>query len=247
MSRPALFAASLLLACTLPAWAAYSGDAASDQSPATTAENGIVLEYYTAQGCVACPPADAHFATLADRSDVIALALHVDYWDYIGWKDRFAKAAFTERQKAYARRAGSNTIYTPQMIVGGVDRVQGFNPMVVSDLLRRHAENGSEVRLLLRRNGADLSIEAEAEPPLGREVSVQIVRYKPAESMRIESGENSGRRSTYRNIVTAWQEIALWDGEGTLSLRTTPEGNGPVVVILQEAGHGAILAASRLR
>ena len=245
MSRLSLLAATFALACATQAWA---GDGAEEHhAPDMVAEFGVVIEYYTAQGCVACPPVDAHFATLADRPDVIALALHVDYWDYIGWKDRFAKAAFTERQRAYARRAGSNTIYTPQMIIGGIDRVQGFKPMAVADLLIRHAAGQPTVALRLDRDGIHLDIGAEADPPLGHEVSVQIVRYKPAETMRIESGENSGRRNTFRNIVTSWKEIGRWNGEDNLSLRTTAEGSEPIVVILQQAGHGAILAAGRLR
>jgi hypothetical protein len=247
MSRYALLVASLVLAFATPIRAQESEDAVASFPSGAVPEFAVVLEYYTSQGCVACAPADAHFATLADRSDVIALALHVDYWDYIGWRDRFAQPAFTERQKTYARRAGSNIVYTPQMIIGGVDRVQGFNPMAVSDLMRRHSSTGPEVQLRLRPDGEYLAIEAEAEPPLGREVSVQIVRYKPSETMRIESGENSGRRGTYRNIVTHWQEVAIWDGSGQFAFRAMPEGSGPLVVILQEAGQGAILAAGRLR
>ena len=89
------------------------------------AEDGVVVEFYTSQGCSSCPPADDFFAELAHQPGVIALALHVDYWDYIGWQDSFASPRFTDRQRAYARAGGSTTIYTPQMIVNGSAQVIG--------------------------------------------------------------------------------------------------------------------------
>ena len=86
---------------------------------------GTVVELYTSQGCSSCPPADAYLQDLSGNPGVIALALHVDYWDYIGWTDKFGSPKNTERQKDYAHAAGANMIYTPQMIVGGVDMVEG--------------------------------------------------------------------------------------------------------------------------
>lgn len=211
------------------------------------AETGVVLELFTSQGCAACPPADALFATFADREGVIALALHVDYWDYIGWRDRFARPEFTERQKDYARRAGRSTIYTPQMIVGGTDRVEGFRPMMVQDLLNKHAAAAPQVRLSVERQGDLLLILAEAEPPLDHEVSIQLVRYNPSERLRISAGENAGRETTYRNVVTAWAEVARWNGAGSVAYTNPINGDAPLVVILQEAGQGRIISAMRLR
>jgi hypothetical protein len=233
--------------CMAAAVAATQAVAAQAQDAQPEAEPGVVIELYTSQGCAACPPADTLFATLADRPGVIALALHVDYWDYIGWRDRFAKPEFTARQKSYARRSGSATIYTPQMIVGGTDRVQGFRPMAVQDLLVQHASRAPTVRLSLHRTGGSLHIQAESDPPLGRDVSVQLVRYEPTQSMRISAGENAGLEATYRNVVTLWAEVARWDGAGRITYETPVEGAQPIVVILQEADNGAILSAMRLR
>jgi hypothetical protein len=99
---------------------------------------GVVVELYTSQGCASCPPADDFLAELATHEEVIPLALHVDYWDYIGWEDSFAQAAFTERQKMYARAVKSRLIYTPQMVIGGVDRVEGNTPDAVVNLIGQH-------------------------------------------------------------------------------------------------------------
>ncbi len=97
-----------------------------------------MVELFTSQGCSSCPPADAYLAHLATEPDVIALALHVDYWDYIGWTDKFGSPPFTERQKAYARAEGHRTIYTPQMIVNGTERIAGTNPAQVESDIRHH-------------------------------------------------------------------------------------------------------------
>jgi hypothetical protein len=209
-------------------------------------EPGVVVELYTSQGCSSCPPADDLFARLVKDPRVIPLALHVDYWDYIGWKDGFAKPQFTDRQKAYAHAIGSRTIYTPQMIVGGLDRVEGYQPDQVKALIRRHLEQPRAVALTLRRDGTTLSIEAEAKAAFDSPVRVQLVRYRPAETVDITRGENAGRLLTYHNIVTAWDALGDWSGETPLSLTVEAPGSDPAVVILQDHGPSAILAAARI-
>src|SRR6056297_2439763 len=106
--------------------------AALPQTRAAMATSGpVVVELFTSQGCSSCPPADALLHDLAERGDVLALSLHVDYWDYIGWKDQFAQPAFTLRQKAYAVSGDRKMIYTPQMIVAGHVDVVGHKAMKV--------------------------------------------------------------------------------------------------------------------
>ncbi|MAQ85167.1 MAG: DUF1223 domain-containing protein [Maritimibacter sp.] len=212
-----------------------------------TQDNPVVVELYTSQGCSSCPPADALMTELAGRDDVIALALHVDYWDYIGWKDSFASPDYTNRQRGYARASGHRTIYTPQMIVGGVDHVVGFKPMKLADLIDTHQEAEPAVDLQLSREGDTLTIRAEGVTPLPASILVQLVRYLPESTVEIRKGENAGRTITYANIVNDWEMISGWDGTGVLELTAEVTGPEPLVVILQEAGHGAILAATRLR
>jgi len=209
-------------------------------------EPAVVVELYTSQGCISCPPADEFMKVLVADPRVIPLALHVDYWDYIGWKDKFASPQFTSRQKAYAHAAGSRTIYTPQMIVGGQDRVEGNQPDRVAELIGQHLAAGQTVSLRLERTGDVLHIFADANPPLTKSVKVQLVRYKPSESVTIESGENAGRTLTYYNIVTSWQALGDWRGTTPLELAAAATGDQPLVVILQGEGPGAIVAAARL-
>lgn len=217
--------------------------------PAQADDRPVVVELFTSQGCSSCPPADAYLSDLADRSDVIPLALHVDYWDYIGWKDAFASPQFTKRQKAYAAAAGRRSIYTPQMIVNGKEHVVGNHPKDVAALIDRHASHTVPVEITLERSGEQLRILAvpQSKP---RRVAVQLVRYIPERSVQIRSGENAGRTISYVNIVTSWIRLEHWDMRQPLELTTKVTGDDPLVVVLQEVtkkGPGRILNAARLR
>lgn len=238
----------------------------------------VVVELYTAQGCSACPPADAMLASLAGRADVIALALHVDYWDYIGWADVFAAPEHGERQIRYARAHGLGTIYTPQVVINGTELIEGVRVMEIMEAIEAHLRIAPPVWLSLTRvgpeavilHGAPLSApEAEPGPLLasrGLTLSgvaeagtlgspsaagpvpheVQMVRYRPHARVEITAGENAGLTGDYVNIVTSWQTVGTWDLQGELALSLAAPGDEPVVVLVQEPGQGAIIAAARL-
>jgi hypothetical protein len=215
---------------------------------AQEASSPVVVELYTSQGCSSCPPADEIMARLATDPRVIALALHVDYWDYLGWKDKFADPKFTARQKAYAKAIRDRMVYTPQMIVQGQDRVVGSRGDEVEAAIRQHLGRSSTVRLVLERGEAGrLIIRAEADPPPGKTLRVQLVRFRPAQDVAIKRGENSGRSLTYHNIVTSWQVLGEWSGEAPLVMEAEASGADPAVVIIQSEGPAEILAAQQLR
>ncbi|MCP3969325.1 MAG: DUF1223 domain-containing protein [Rhodobacteraceae bacterium] len=230
-----VFLASLILALLAAAPRGMAGD------------RPVVVELYTSQGCSSCPPADALLLELAERDDVIALALHVDYWDYIGWADSFADPAFTRRQKAYARAAGHRTVYTPQMIVGGQDHVVGYKPMKLAGLIEQHRDLASGVEFSATRTGDTLRVEARSLSQPTGDMVLQVARYVPSETVTISRGENAGNTITYANIVAGWAVLARWDGSQPLRIETQLQGDGPVVVLLQSEGHGPIVAAVRLR
>lgn len=206
----------------------------------------VVLELYTSQGCSSCPPADDYFATLAADPRVLALALHVDYWDYMGWADSFAQPAFTARQEAYAKAGGKRMIYTPQVVVGGTDAVVGTNSEAIAALIAAHLAQARPVLLTLDRQGDRLIIRARTTGAMAQAVAVQLVRYTDTSTVAIERGENAGKTITYRNIVTSWEEIGRWDGAAPLAMEATVTGSDAVVVIVQHIGPGAILAAARV-
>jgi hypothetical protein len=228
----AMIAAGLLACANAPALA---------QSQPT-----VVVELYTSQGCSSCPPADEFMAELVSNPNVIALALHVDYWDYIGWKDIFAQAAFTDRQKAYATAIGSRTIYTPQMIVNGAERVEGNNPDAVNMAVANHLSQSGTVAVQLQRSGDILTIAAVSSAADDTSMDVHLVRYTPEQTVEITRGENAGRTITYHNIVTDWRVLGQWTADAPLAMDATVTGDDPVIVIIQKAGNDTIVAAARL-
>ena len=210
-------------------------------------DNKVVVELYTSQGCSSCPPADALLHDLAKRPDVIALALHVDYWDYLGWKDDFAKAAFTKRQHGYAQASNATTVYTPQMVIGGKDHVIGSKAMDVMDHIVAQRAATDRVAIDLTRNGGNVQINAVAKSANLGDMVVQLVRYTPEETVAIRRGENAGKTLRYSNIVTSWSTVGQWDGKTPLAVSAAASGSDPVVVIIQNRRFGPIIAAAELR
>lgn len=227
-----------LIAFTMAAW--------SILSLPSTADSPVVVELYTSQGCSSCPPADALFHEISDREDVIALSLHVDYWDYIGWKDEFADPAHAKRQRAYARGAGRRSIYTPEMIVNGTTDIVGTRPMQLADAIAKHAQAPAVMDLGLVRNGDELVVSSDPVTAEGPFV-VHMMRYAPSREARITRGENAGRTLTYANVVEGWKVLGQWDGRTPLSISADVEGDMPVVVLVQNMERGTIIGANRLR
>ena len=227
---------------------AIAGLAAMAAVPALAEERASVLvELFTSQGCSSCPPADEVLSAMTDDARVIPLSLHVDYWDYLGWKDKFSDAAYTARQRAYAAAAHDSMIYTPQMIVDGRARVVGSRGAEVAAAVAHEMESPSPVRMTVRRDGGRIAIEARAVGDTGGPMVVQLVRYSPSERVSIREGENAGRTITYHNVVTAWQQIGKWDGAAPLRLDAAVPGREGVVVVIQVAGGGPVLAATQSR
>lgn len=207
----------------------------------------VVVELFTSQGCAACPPADKLLHYLAQKPGVLPLALHVDYWDYIGWPDTFARAEHTLRQKIYAARAERRAIYTPQMIVGGEEAVMGAHAMELADRIAAHKARPAAVTLRARRQGDELQLSAAMAPgAAARPMEVQLVRYAPMRKAEITRGENAGHSFTYANVVEDWTVLGEWDGESPLKLEVEIEGDLPAAVIVQESGQGPIRAAARV-
>lgn len=224
--------------------------AARDSRPA---RGPVVVEMFTAQGCSSCPPADESFMRYAERPDVIALALHVDYWDYLGWEDPFAQPAFTSRQKAYARAARSRSIYTPQMVVEGAQSLIGSDVSGLDDIIAQEKARPATVSLTVSGDDGRYIIDLSAPAPLDQNAVVQIVRYAPHAQVSILRGENAGMVVDYMNVVTAWHAVAEWDGRTATRLKASIEGDQPAVVIVQSSLPGKsgtlpgpILAAARL-
>ena len=213
---------------------------------ASRADAPVVVELFTSQGCSACPPADALLAELAARPGVIALGLHVDYWDYIGWRDAFADPAHTRRQKAYAHAAGDRMVYTPQMIVGGSDRLVGHDRRKIARAIERHGDAPVVAVLALTRSGARVRVRGEARRWPGGEADLILVTYHSGRTVSVLSGENAGHMLDYANVVTGLRRVGTWDGGAPLDVTVEAPAEGPVAVLLQRPGPGEVLAAAKL-
>lgn len=206
----------------------------------------VVVELFTSQGCSSCPPADRILGELAEDDDIIALAFHVDYWDYLGWKDEFGSAANTKRQRAYAQAMGERSIYTPQLVVAGREHVVGSRGMKVAKAIQKHARQELPVTVRLQRQGNAVAIRAEGSGNLPNMV-VQVATYLPEATVAVRRGENAGRTLTYHNVVRTFSPVGRWNGQGTFSATAPLTNDLPVVVLVQARNGGAILGAARLK
>ena len=215
--------------------------------PVQAETSPVVVELFTSQGCSSCPPADEIMETLAGREDVIALSLHVDYWDYIGWKDEFADPGHAKRQRSYAAVASRRSVYTPEMIVNGVTDIIGAKPMELAMAIEKHKAVPKAVAMELSAGGGDrIVIEADAIVSGLGPMDVVMLRYQSARVANITRGENAGRTIEYVNVAEDWQLVSRWDGQSHLSVEVQAPGNHPVVVLIQDHNHGPIRGAARL-
>ena len=229
-----------LLTAALTIWSTFAAPVWADDNP-------VVVELFTSQGCSSCPPADALMHELAKRADVVALALHVDYWDYIGWKDEYARPAHTQRQKAYAQVAGRRSVYTPQMVINGMDDVVGARSAQLAALIDRHKAQRDMVSLSAVKTGDDIRISASwLDQGRPAPMIVQLVHYQNERHANITRGENAGKKVAYRNVVDSWTLLGEWDGAADLSMTARVQSDYPAVVLIQQARTGPIVAAIKL-
>lgn len=189
---------------TLPAIGLASCDARS--GPKTAA----LVELYTSEGCSSCPPADRQLGRLRQALDpaaeVVPLALHVGYWDYIGWKDPYAQPSFAERQSWLVRANRHNTVYTPQFFVSGSElrSWQGGLRDMVRQKNALPATAAIRVRASVVPNGA-LALDAEATSQAGAEPAVlYLVLSESGLVSKVTRGENSGETLTHDHVVREW-------------------------------------------
>ncbi len=216
---------------------------------ATNAENRnpVVVELYTSQACSSCPPADALMHKLVERDDVLGLALHVDYWDYIGWKDEFAKPSHTTRQQGYARVGGRTMIYTPQMVINGSESVVGARGLELMELIARHRARMPLATVETSRSGDEVEVNFVASERLPKgSYAVQVVRYSPLRHTSIKRGELAGRDLDYANVVDSLNLLGRWDGEKDASFTVQLAEGLKTAVLVQVPGYGPIVAAAKL-
>jgi len=214
---------------------------------AASSRDLVVVELFTSQGCSSCPPADRFLGELAKRDDVLALSMHVDYWDYIGWKDPFASPDNTTRQRLYARRFGLGYVYTPQMVVDGYTETTGSNrPAVMNGIAQAKAMPGLNLALARTDGGARVDLPA-GEPDQAVVYALLIDRHQET---NVRRGENGGRKLGHSNVVRDMKRVGIWRGAAiTVDLRLAEmdtDGRDLCAVIVQSERSGRILGAAVL-
>lgn len=226
----------------------------------TCAANGVsaqsrpvVVELFTSQGCSSCPPADRMLGELADDPNVIALAYHVDYWDYLGWKDTFASKSNTMRQHSYLGHTNREWIkqrlhgkFTPEIVVQGTDSLVGHSKKTIFARIKAQSAIPDSASVDMKMDGNDLIVRLSSSGQIASDLRVLLVNYTPKEKVIIARGENSGKSLTYSHIVNSFSEVAKWTGSESLDLTLTGV-RLPAVILVQAGNGGPIVASGRLR
>jgi hypothetical protein len=228
---------------------AGAGLLAARDALAETRAGPWAVELFTSQGCSSCPPADAELGKLARRPDIVALSFHVDYWDYIGWKDRFATKDTTERQRIYARTLNQRYVYTPEMVVDGRVNQPGTDSSEITGMLA-DARRQSTVRAtpaLTRTADGSLRIGLAAAK-IEKPADILLFVYDRRHSTPVARGENEGRRIDNFNVVRRFERLSSWNGaEAAWTVaadRFTPDQG--LAVLVQQANQGPVFGANKL-
>ncbi len=167
---------------------------ASDNQPIA------VVEMFTSQGCSSCPPADEIVAAYAQKNHVLALSMHVDYWNYLGWKDTFSKPEFTKRQQKYAVSFARRGVYTPQAVVNGRNHVVGSYGSEITDLVDRYKASNRGLNVPINASVSNGTINISTNAQAG-DATLYIVYFDKKRNVKIRRGENAGKTITYHNVV----------------------------------------------
>lgn len=213
-----------------------------------------VVELFTSQGCSSCPPADELLAKYIDKSNVIALSYSVDYWDYLGWRDTYGKKANSDRQRDYARTRGDGSVYTPQVIVNGLEHMNGASQYKINS-------NIDQIRKSMRSKFVTLNV-AELDDRRVRiwtsnsyqaqdGVVLWRVWVKDGAKVAIRRGENRGRNIAYHNIVLGVKKVADFSKSGLDLIidrkRVTPKNGEHCILIAQVGATGPVLGAVEIK
>jgi len=217
--------------------------AAACATGAIAAPRPAVVELYTSQGCSSCPPADALLGELKRQPNVLALAFHVDYWDNLGWADRFALPFATQRQDRYAQTLRLSSVFTPQIVVDGRRSFVGSDR---GGILPAIGGERDGVAVTIASHADDLIIDLGAGAAQSA-AEVLLLAVVPEAQTQIGRGENGGRTLREFNIVRASYSLGSWSGSAhryTVARSSLPADATEAAVLIQQANQGSILGAA---
>jgi len=202
----------------------------------------VVVELFTAQGCAGCPEANARVEAVADEPGVIALTYAVDYWDYLGWQDTFARPEFAQRQRAYRRSLRLRDVSTPQVVIDGRRQVVGAAGAALQTAIDEEAARRIfPPEIEFRESGDRVGVGSGPAPAGGAEVVA--VTYTPGpQTVEIQRGDNRGRSVRHTNVVRSVRTLGDWTGQPRLyALPATREPDQAVAILVQAKADRRIL------
>lgn len=202
-----------------------------------------VVELFTSEGCSSCPPAEAFLGELAQRRDVLALAFHVDYWDDLGWRDRFGLTEAVQRQRNYAKTLHLASAYTPQAVIDGQADFVGSDRASVGNALAA-TRDGVAIAISVRDGQVLIDLGAQANVAAS---DVVLVGYQRKADSAIGRGENAGRTLKEFNIVRVIRPLGRWDGKAQqfqTRVDSFPADVTDVAALVQPLGQGHIIGAA---
>lgn len=215
----------------------------------------VVVELFTSEGCSSCPPAEALLSSLSHEQsgnvEIIALGEHVDYWNELGWKDRFAAHQYTQRQEDYARRFRLDSVYTPQMVIDGHREFVGNDQPAVRKIIAEASRAKKPVEVALDIDGDQVNVSLKQSGTAS--AAILLVVTEDNLTTEVRSGENGGRRLVHQAVVRSLRQIGVLTG-GSFSAHAPLEldsawlkPNVKVLVLAQDPASGAILGAAAKR
>jgi hypothetical protein len=209
-----------------------------------------LVELYTSEGCSSCPPADHWLSELATRGDkrVVPLAFHVSYWDYIGWKDRFADARYTERQRDIAQAQGASMVYTPQVMIGGEDfrrwSSAGAADRAIDEIARAPARASITIA---SKPASDAGIDGNAAIQSAgkpRNVVLFVALTQDGLSSKVTAGENRGENLRHHAVVRDLVVIPAGNGAFHFARKADWDpAHMSIVAFAQDTSTGHVLQA----
>ncbi len=187
----------------------------SSVSAAEIKQPSGVVEVFTSQGCYSCPPADKIVGDFAKTNDVLALSWHVDYWDYLGWKDIFASKSNTQRQYRYARALQERQVYTPQAVINGRTHAVGSKRGDIDNALKtfKNSNRGMIVPINAKLNSESLKIDVSKSLD-SQGATLYMVFFNKEQEVTIKRGENGGKTLSYHNVVHDAQALGMVKSNG---------------------------------
>ena len=248
-----LLATGLTLGASLAASLAHAAVTAVTTPPSCSARGGPtaapVVELFTSEGCNSCPPADHWISTLKTDPGVVALAFHVDYWDRLGWKDRFASPAYTQRQAQTQASSGARFSYTPQVLLDGADR-KDWSRIAAPSAQRQRPAARVDITLVREERRFSATVVPASGAPA--RLAAYWALTENGHSTAVKAGENEGVTLKHDYVVREYQPVAAWNSANPATLRFEPNTQrdpaypAEVNLVIVDADSGRPLQALKL-